>query len=40
MKIQAHLWKKLGFEIVGETPKAFNHIERGLINAFIMWKEL
>ena len=34
------LWKNLGFEIIGEVPDAFNHREKGLINAYIMWKKL
>lgn len=34
------LWKKLGFEIIGEIPEAFNHKQLGLINAFIMYKKL
>ena len=34
------LWKKLGFEIVGEIPDAFNHSQNGLINAYIMWRRL
>ena len=34
------LWQKLGFEIVGEVPEAFNHRQLGLVNAYIMWKRL
>ena len=34
------LWKKLGFEIIGEIPEAFNHKEKGLTNAYIMYKKL
>ena len=34
------LWEKLGFEIVGEVPDAFNHQKNGLINAYIMWRRL
>jgi ribosomal protein S18 acetylase RimI-like enzyme len=34
------LWQKLGFEIVGEIPKAFQHPTKGLINAFVMYKLL
>ena len=34
------LWKKLGFEIIGEIPEAFKHPEYGLINAYIMWRKL
>lgn len=34
------LWQKLGFIIIGEIPEAFNHIELGLTNAFIMYRKL
>ena len=34
------LWKKLGFEIVGELPAVFNHKQLGLTNAYIMYKKL
>ena len=34
------LWQKLGFEIVGEIPEAFNHNEKGLVNAYIMYRKL
>jgi len=34
------LWKSLGFEIIGEIPEAFRHIENGLTNAFIMYRKL
>jgi L-amino acid N-acyltransferase YncA len=32
------LWKKLGFEIVGKVPRAFNHSKLGFIDALIMYK--
>jgi len=35
-----HLWKELGFEIVGELPEAFNHSELGLTNAYVMSRRL
>ncbi len=35
-----YLWKKLGFEIVGTLPKAFNHPKEGLVDAFVMYKWL
>lgn len=35
-----HLWKKIGFEIVGTIPKAFEHRELGLIDAHVMYMEL
>ena len=34
------LWRKLGFEIVGTLPKAFNHPLKGYVDAFIMYKWL
>lgn len=34
------LWQKLGFEIIGEIPHAFNHIRDGLTNAYIMYRKL
>jgi len=35
-----NLWKKLGFEIVGTTPKGFRHKELGLVDTYIMFKDL
>ncbi|WP_299453137.1 GNAT family N-acetyltransferase [uncultured Microscilla sp.] len=34
------LWQKLGFKIIGEIPKAFQHQTDGLTNAYIMWQAL
>ncbi|MDO8681118.1 MAG: N-acetyltransferase [Acidobacteriota bacterium] len=34
------LWKKLGFSIVGTLPKAFNHAQLGLVDAFVMHRFL
>jgi ribosomal protein S18 acetylase RimI-like enzyme len=34
------LWKKLGFEIIGEIPGAFRHASLGFTNAYIMYKSL
>ena len=34
------LWQSLGFEIIGEIPEAFRHIENGLTNALIMYRKL
>lgn len=34
------LWKKLGFRIVGHLPGAFNHPEKGYVDAFVMYKWL
>lgn len=35
-----YLWQKLGFDIIGEIPDAFNHKTLGLINAYIMYCKL
>ncbi len=32
------LWTKLGFDIVGQLPKAFNHPEKGYVDALVMYK--
>lgn len=34
------LWQKLGFSIIGEIPDAFNHVQNGLTNAYIMYRKL
>jgi ribosomal protein S18 acetylase RimI-like enzyme len=34
------LWQRLGFEIVGRLPKAFNHPAQGYVDAFVMYKWL
>lgn len=34
------LWQKMGFEIIGEIPKAFKHTKLGLVNAYIMYQAL
>ena len=34
------LWSKLGFEIVGNLPKAFNHPSKGYVDALVMYKWL
>ena len=35
-----HLWKKLGFCIIGEIPNAFQHQRLGLVNVYIMFRAL
>lgn len=35
-----NLWKKVGFQIIGEVPDAFDHPRLGMTNAFIMYKKL
>lgn len=34
------LWQKFGFEIIGTTPKGFRHQKLGLVDTYIMYKEL
>ena len=34
------LWKKLGFEIVGTLPKAFEHATLGKVDAYVMHRFL
>jgi L-amino acid N-acyltransferase YncA len=34
------LWKKLGFEIVGTLPKAFDHATMGKVDAYVMHRFL
>lgn len=34
------LWQKMGFDIIGTLPKAFNHRRLGLIDAHVMYKRL
>jgi L-amino acid N-acyltransferase YncA len=35
-----NLWKKFGFEIIGTTPKGFRHKALGLVDTYIMFKDL
>jgi L-amino acid N-acyltransferase YncA len=39
-QVAVKLWLDLGFEIIGEIPEAFQHAEKGLINALIMYRKL
>ena len=39
-EVAVKLWQKLGFEIIGEIPEAFQHKENGLTNALIMYRKL
>jgi len=34
-----HLWKNLGFDIVGTLPGAFRHPRAGLVDAFVMYRQ-
>ncbi len=35
-----NLWKKYRFEIIGTIPRGFRHLEKGLVDAYIMYREL
>ena len=39
-EVAVNLWKRVGFEIIGEIPDAFDHREHGLTNAYIMYRKL
>ncbi|GAB3512507.1 GNAT family N-acetyltransferase [Emticicia fontis] len=38
--IAVDLWQKLGFRIIGTTPKGFRHQDLGLVDSYIMFKEV
>ena len=35
-----HLWRKMGFAIVGTIPDAFRHPRLGFVDAYVMYKRL
>lgn len=35
-----HLWKKLGFQVIGTLPGVFNHPRYGFVDALVMFKDL
>lgn len=35
-----HLWKKLGFTIVGTLPNAYRHAQLGYVDAYVMYRPL
>jgi ribosomal protein S18 acetylase RimI-like enzyme len=39
-EVAVKLWQKVGFEIIGEIPDAFDHKQNGLTNAYIMYRKL
>lgn len=39
-KVAIHVWKSLGFSVIGTIPNAYNHKQQGLVDAFIMYKPL
>ncbi len=38
--VAVELWQKCGFTIVGRLPKAFAHKEKGLVDAYVMYRWL
>lgn len=34
------LWQKFGFDIIGTTPKGFRHKDLGLVDTYVMFKDL
>lgn len=38
--VAVNLWKKLGYQIIGTIPEAYQHKQQGLVDAFIMYKKL
>lgn len=39
-EVAVKLWQKLGFDIVGIIPKAYNHAKLGLVDSYVMYKWL
>ena len=39
-EVAVNLWKKLGYHIIGTVPNAYNHKKLGLVDSFIMHKQL
>ncbi|HUR96796.1 MAG TPA: GNAT family N-acetyltransferase [Pyrinomonadaceae bacterium] len=39
-EVAVRLWQKVGFEIIGEIPDAFDHRQNGLTNAYVMYRKL
>jgi ribosomal protein S18 acetylase RimI-like enzyme len=39
-EVAVALWRKHGFDIVGRIPKAFRHATLGLVDTFVMHREL
>ena len=35
-----HLWRQLGFNIVGTLPGAFRHAQKGFVDAYVMFRSL
>ena len=39
-EVAINLWKKLGFQVIGTIPNAYDHGRLGMVDAFIMYKDL
>ncbi|MCB0165898.1 MAG: GNAT family N-acetyltransferase [Anaerolineae bacterium] len=39
-EVAVNLWQKLGFQVVGRVPRAFNHKSHGFVDALVMYKWL
>jgi GNAT superfamily N-acetyltransferase len=35
--VAVKLWQECGFQIVGTLPRAFNHLEKGMVDAYVMY---
>jgi ribosomal protein S18 acetylase RimI-like enzyme len=35
-----HLWRQLGFKIIGTLPGAFRHAQKGFVDAYVMFRSL
>jgi L-amino acid N-acyltransferase YncA len=35
-----HLWRALGFELIGTVPESFRHPTHGLVGLHVMWRRL
>jgi L-amino acid N-acyltransferase YncA len=34
------LWEDLGFRVIGTVPRGFHHKERGVVDVFVMYRDL
>jgi hypothetical protein len=39
-EVAVALWQKLGFEVVGRLPRAYQHARLGLVDCLVMFKWL
>lgn len=39
-EVAVKLWQQFGFKIIGTTPKGFRHKDLGLVDTYIMFKDL